>query len=116
MDKLDRSCVLAVAGLLMYGFLLGYCVSMMAEGGAFVVEWSLGVVGIFSLEVPFVVDGVSLCFSFVVVLISRCVLVYTTSYIDSEHYLSRFVWLVVFFVGFINLVVFSPRLLRIVLG
>lgn len=65
---------------------------------------------------PVVLDCYRVVFSFVVVLISSMVLLFSTAYIDCEENLSRFVWLIVLFVASINFLVFTPRLLAVVLG
>lgn len=70
----------------------------------------------FDLRIPFILDRVSLVFSFVVVLISSCVVGYRTRYMDSEENISRFVWLVMIFVGSINILIFVPRVLGIMFG
>lgn len=116
MEKVNRGSFLAVSGLCFYVLLLVCFVGLLAERGAFIVEWSLRTAGVFDFQMPFVFDVVSLCFSFVVVVVSGCVLAYRARYIDSEANFSRFVWLVMLFVGFINLVVFVPSVLGIMLG
>lgn len=116
MDKLNRSSMLAVRGILFYILVLFLGVKLLYRGGVIVIDWSLRMVGWFDFRVPFIMDRVSLCFSFVVVLISSCVVGYSTRYMDSEENISRFVWLVILFVGFINLVIFVPRILGIILG
>lgn len=91
MGSLNRRRVLAVRSMLFYILVLVKGLGLLFRGGVIVVEWSLGVAGWFDFRIPFIMDRVSLCFSFVVVLISGCVVGYSTSYIDSEENISRFV-------------------------
>lgn len=63
-----------------------------------------------------VVDSFSLLFSFVVLFISFFIILFSTAYISGELFLSRFIWLVVLFVVSINLLVFVPRLIGVILG
>lgn len=116
MGRLNRRRMLAVRGMLFYILVLIKGLGLLFRGGVIVVEWSLRMVGWFDFRIPFIMDRVSLCFSFVVVLISSCVVGYSTSYMDSEVNMSRFVWLVILFVGFINLVIFVPRVVGVMLG
>lgn len=55
-------------------------------------------------------------FSLVVLLISFFVLVFSTSYMDREENLSRFIWLVMLFVLSINFLIFVPRIIGAILG
>lgn len=111
-----RRSVLGFAGLVFYGLALSMCFGLVKRGGRFLLEWSLrSRVGV-DMGFPVVLDCYRVVFSFVVVLISSMVLLFSTAYIDCEENLSRFVWLIVLFVASINFLVFTPRLLAVVLG
>lgn len=51
-----------------------------------------------------------------VTVISLFVILFRTRYMDSEENLSRFIWLVMLFVLSMNLLIFVPRYLAIILG
>jgi NADH:ubiquinone oxidoreductase subunit 5 (subunit L)/multisubunit Na+/H+ antiporter MnhA subunit len=59
---------------------------------------------------------VGVSFSFIVCFISACVLIFSSSYMASDVFLSRFVWLVIMFVFSINALIFVPRLISLLLG
>lgn len=106
---------LAVRGCILVVLIYVFCFVLVKVDGRVVVEWSL-MRGLVDLGFPVVVDRYSLIFSVVVMLISRLVMVFLVFYMVKEAYLSRFTWLVVFFVFSINLLVFVPNLVGVILG
>lgn len=68
------------------------------------------------LRVPVVFDWMTVSFSLTVTTISLFVILFRTSYIDSEENLARFIWLVILFVLSMNLLIFIPRFMAIILG
>ena len=64
----------------------------------------------------FLLDWVSLMFLSFVLFISGRVFYYSGEYIEGEINLSRFIFLLAGFVGSIGLLIFSPNLIRILLG
>ena len=64
----------------------------------------------------FLLDWVSLIFLSFVLFISGRVFYYSGEYIEGEVNLSRFIFLLAGFVGSIGLLIFSPNLIRILLG
>nr|YP_009108157.1 NADH dehydrogenase subunit 5 [Panopea globosa]AIU56066.1 NADH dehydrogenase subunit 5 [Panopea globosa] len=61
-------------------------------------------------------DWASVLFSFVVILISGCVMMFSFFYMAEEVFMARFVWLVMLFVLSMNLLIFMPNLLTLMLG
>lgn len=62
------------------------------------------------------VDHISVVFSCFVCLISGSVSLFSISYMEGEIFLRRFMLLVMAFVGSINLLIFVPRLVIVLLG
>ncbi len=85
-------------------------------GNIYIVEWSL--LDFFSIDVriSFVFDWVGIRFSCLVLFISACVLWFSSRYIEGDIYLRRFIWLVLLFVASMNLLVYIPNLIAILLG
>lgn len=69
-----------------------------------------------SIPVIFIFDYLSLFFLSVVRLISRSVLVFSTSYIEGEKQFRRFLIIVLLFIGSIFLLITRPNLIRLLLG
>lgn len=111
----DRRSVLGASCLFFFGLLCFCCFSLVSVEGSVVVEWML-VSGGMEVSFPVVVDGFSLLFSFVVIVISFLVVVFRTRYMDGEENLSRFIWLVMLFVLSMNFLIFVPRVIGVILG
>ena len=62
------------------------------------------------------VDGVSLLFRFTVLFIAANVYVFRVGYIREEVYSHRFAWILFSFILSINLLIFSPNFIRLLLG
>jgi len=65
---------------------------------------------------PLILDPVGVSFSFIVCFISACVIIFSSSYIERDPFLSRFIWLVVIFVLSINALIFIPSVVSLLLG
>nr|YP_010853124.1 NADH dehydrogenase subunit 5 [Margaritifera middendorffi]WGM81342.1 NADH dehydrogenase subunit 5 [Margaritifera middendorffi] len=65
---------------------------------------------------PIIVDCTSVTFSCLVCLISGSVSLFSVSYMESEVFLRRFMLLIMAFVGSMNLLIFVPSLITILLG
>lgn len=104
------------ARCLFFTFLLCIiCFSLIGFNGRFVVEWSMAT-EFLDIRFPVILDSYRLLFSCVVITISFFVMIFSTRYMDSEEYLSRFIWLVMLFVLSMNLLIFVPRILGVILG
>nr|YP_009378318.1 NADH dehydrogenase subunit 5 [Solemya elarraichensis]ARH10750.1 NADH dehydrogenase subunit 5 [Solemya elarraichensis] len=79
-------------------------------------EWEFFSSSTSSMTLPLLLDPLSLSFSNIVCLISACVLMFSTKYMDEEIYLSRFIWLVMLFVLSMNMLVFIPNMLSLLIG
>ena len=79
-------------------------------------DWSIIYINSCSINIRFILDPVGCLFACLVIFISMCVMLFTTSYILHDPFLSRFVWLVILFVISINFLIFIPNLIAILLG
>lgn len=79
-------------------------------------EWEFLTARSSAIIFPIILDPLRLSFRNIVCLISACVLLFSTKYIDEEDFLSRFIWLVILFVISINLLVFIPNTLALLIG
>lgn len=68
------------------------------------------------IRFPLVLDWVGLFFSRAVVLISGCVIIFSSFYIDHEEFPGRFVGLVMLFVLSINFLIFIPSVFGLMVG
>lgn len=96
-------------------FLFG---KLRSNDSRFCVVLRVDLLNVFLMEVnfPLVLDSVSLSFRGVVCFISAWVVVYRGFYMSHEVYLRRFLFLVFLFVVAINLLIFSPRMLTLMVG
>lgn len=79
-------------------------------------RWRIFSWGSTDINIIFLLDWVSLIFLSFVLFISGRVFYYSGEYIEGEINLSRFIFLLAGFVGSIGLLIFSPNLIRILLG
>nr|QLY89869.1 NADH dehydrogenase subunit 5 [Viviparus viviparus] len=103
--------LLAYSGFI---FLMGYY--FMLNNKCFFIEWVIVDLSSCSMKMSLILDQVSLSFSGVVCLISGCVMIFSSSYMSHDIFLSRFIWLVMLFVLSMNLLVFIPSLPALLLG
>nr|YP_008994172.1 NADH dehydrogenase subunit 5 [Solenaia carinata]AGO02014.1 NADH dehydrogenase subunit 5 [Solenaia carinata] len=85
-------------------------------GGGYLIEWQF-----FSLcgsewTVPVIVDYISVIFCCFVCLISGSVSLFSVSYMEGEVFIRRFMLLIMGFVGSMNLLIFVPSLITVLLG
>nr|ANZ03406.1 NADH dehydrogenase subunit 5 [Vitta usnea] len=79
-------------------------------------EWEILSNSSYAITFPFIFDPISVSFSCVVCLISACVMFFTSSYMSADPFLTRFVWLVMLFVLSMNILVFIPSIISLLLG
>lgn len=65
---------------------------------------------------PLIIDWGRVFFSRAVLLISGCVIIFSSFYIEHEIFSSRFCRLVILFVISINFLIFVPRFLGLIVG
>nr|WFF50446.1 NADH dehydrogenase subunit 5 [Unio pictorum] len=83
---------------------------------SYMIEWQiLSMCGV-DWSLPIIIDYISLIFSCFVCLISGSVSLFSVSYMDGEIFMRRFMLLIMAFVGSMNLLIFIPSLITILLG
>jgi len=81
-----------------------------------IIEWNFFSLNPSAICATWLFDPISIIFSFAVNLISFCVILFSIDYIQGEKFLSRFIILVALFVLSINLLIFMPNLITLLLG
>nr|YP_009169469.1 NADH dehydrogenase subunit 5 [Obscurella hidalgoi]AKL90680.1 NADH dehydrogenase subunit 5 [Obscurella hidalgoi] len=103
--------------LLAYGVLIIPAAHLLLSSSkAFILELSLIEVSTCNLNLMLILDQISLSFSGVICIISGCVLLFSSSYMASDLFLKRFVWLVILFVLSMNFLIFISSLPALLLG
>nr|YP_009707867.1 NADH dehydrogenase subunit 5 [Pseudocleopatra dartevellei]QEU52736.1 NADH dehydrogenase subunit 5 [Pseudocleopatra dartevellei] len=91
-------------------------IQFMSKDIAILYEFSLLEVSSCFMTASFILDPFSLSFSNIVCLISGSVMMFSSSYMSHDPFLSRFTWLVMLFVLSMNLLIFIPSLPALLLG
>jgi len=108
-----------VSSFILYriSFLVGcFFIKNVISGKVILVEWSLFDFLPVDITMSLVFDWIGIRFSCLVLFISASVLWFSSSYIEGDIFLRRFIWLVLLFVASMNLLVFIPNLIAILLG
>nr|QRW36455.1 NADH dehydrogenase subunit 5 [Notocrater youngi] len=79
-------------------------------------EWEILTISTTTFTIPLILDPVGIMFSNIVCLISACVMMFTSSYMSADVFLTRFTWLVMLFVMSMNLLIFIPNMMTLLLG
>nr|YP_004425063.1 NADH dehydrogenase subunit 5 [Lasmigona compressa]ADL62643.1 NADH dehydrogenase subunit 5 [Lasmigona compressa] len=87
-----------------------------STGYSYMIEWQFFSLCSSDWSLPIVIDYTSLIFSCFVSLISGSVSLFSVSYMEEEVFMRRFMLLIMAFVGSMNLLIFIPSLITILLG
>lgn len=68
------------------------------------------------INFPVIFDWRRVIFRVLVCFISSCVMIFSKSYMSADPFLSRFIWIVILFVLSMNLLIFIPNLISLLLG
>nr|QCX42026.1 NADH dehydrogenase subunit 5 [Margaritifera margaritifera]QCX42039.1 NADH dehydrogenase subunit 5 [Margaritifera margaritifera]QRW36431.1 NADH dehydrogenase subunit 5 [Margaritifera margaritifera]DAC74119.1 TPA_inf: NADH dehydrogenase subunit 5 [Margaritifera margaritifera] len=120
------SCLSRVGAPLLSGVFL-YCISLflwvfgvvnvnLSVVSGYMIEWQFFSFCGVEWTFPIIVDCTSVTFSCLVCLISGSVSLFSVSYMEEEVFLRRFMLLIMAFVGSMNLLIFVPSLITILLG
>nr|WQA10077.1 NADH dehydrogenase subunit 5 [Unio crassus] len=85
-------------------------------GQSYMVEWQILSMCSVDWSLPIIFDYISVIFSCFVCLISGSVSLFSVSYMEGEVFMRRFMLLIMAFVGSMNLLIFIPSLITILLG
>ena len=102
-------------GILVFIFLLKLLIVLFI-GQDLVLEWVVFSSGRRRIRIIILLDFISIIFLFTVCLISLRVSVFSNSYIISEKYFRRFIFLVLLFIIRILLLILRPNLISLLLG
>lgn len=80
------------------------------------IEWEITSLQSSHIYIIFIIDPIGTLFSSTVLFISANVLYFSSSYIKEEQHLKRFIHLVLLFVLSINLLIFIPHIIILLLG
>lgn len=80
------------------------------------VEWQLFSSNSFHLSLTFILDPLGLIFSSTVLFISANIIQFSASYIKEDPFIKRFLHLVLLFILSINLLIFIPNLIILLIG
>nr|UWM10875.1 NADH dehydrogenase subunit 5 [Tchangsinaia piscicula] len=109
--------VLVWAGMLLFNcFWLGFVLLSGFVNATIFIEWEFFSSCSLSLGVVVLVDLLGVIFSFVVCLISSCVFLFSFSYMEGDKFVNLFSWLVACFVGAMNILIYIPHLVFMLLG
>nr|AXP84523.1 NADH dehydrogenase subunit 5 [Perumytilus purpuratus] len=70
----------------------------------------------FTISASFIFDDLSVLFSGVVLVISGSVIIYSSWYMSSDQFFSRFIFLIYLFVGSMVMLIYSANLISLMLG
>nr|YP_010835869.1 NADH dehydrogenase subunit 5 [Pila virens]WGC89388.1 NADH dehydrogenase subunit 5 [Pila virens] len=106
------SLFLAVYSLTLLPLALYFCKTQQS----ILIDWTILNIGSCYMNMSFLVDFVSLTFSSIVSIISGSVMLFSSSYMKSDVFLKRFIWLVMLFVLSMNFLIFIPSLPALLIG
>ena len=81
-----------------------------------ILDWLIISLHSCNLSIPLIIDPAGLLFRATVCFISANVIIFSKSYINQEKFQSRFIHLVILFIISINLLIFIPNLITLLLG
>nr|DAB41895.1 TPA_asm: NADH dehydrogenase subunit 5 [Uniomerus tetralasmus] len=116
--KLSGAPLLCSIFLFFFSVLLwvfGVC-GVVSVGESYMIEWQFFYLSSVDWTLPVMVDYISVVFSCFVCLISGSVCLFSVSYMENEIFLRRFMLLIMAFVGSMNLLIFVPSMVSILLG
>nr|YP_009680582.1 NADH dehydrogenase subunit 5 [Chamberlainia hainesiana]QDH07356.1 NADH dehydrogenase subunit 5 [Chamberlainia hainesiana] len=90
--------------------------SVVYSGDSYVVEWQFFYLCGVDWTLPIMFDSISVIFSCFVCLISSSVCLFSVSYMEGEVFMRRFILLIMGFVGSMNMLIFVPSMVSILLG
>nr|YP_004222589.1 NADH dehydrogenase subunit 5 [Sinohyriopsis schlegelii]ADU57235.1 NADH dehydrogenase subunit 5 [Sinohyriopsis schlegelii] len=96
-------------------WVFGFC-GVVYQGESFILEWQFFYLCGSDWTLPVIVDYISVIFSCFVCLISSSVCLFSVSYMEGEVFMRRFMLLIMGFVGSMNLLIFVPSLVTVLLG
>lgn len=81
-----------------------------------IIEWNVITANSLHLSFPIILDPAGLIFSSAVLFISANIIQFSISYIEGDRFIPRFIHLVLLFILSINILIFIPNLIILLLG
>lgn len=81
-----------------------------------ILEWEIFSINSLHISIPIILDPVGLLFSLVVIFISANIIQFSIFYIKEDPFIKRFSHIVILFVLSINLLIFIPHIIALLLG
>nr|ARI50090.1 NADH dehydrogenase subunit 5 [Cittarium pica] len=109
----------SISSFILFSYAIGlfpFTIYFFMTNASILMEWELYSVSSASLSLSLILDPIGISFSNVVCFISACVMLFSSSYMAGDIFLSRFVALVMMFVLSMNLLVFIPNLAALLIG
>nr|YP_005351153.1 NADH dehydrogenase subunit 5 [Tegula brunnea]AFB78103.1 NADH dehydrogenase subunit 5 [Tegula brunnea] len=109
----------SISSFVLFSYAIGlfpFTVYFFATNKCLLMEWEIFSASSTSMCLSLILDPVGVSFSNVVCFISACVMLFSSSYMSGDIFLSRFVGLVMMFVLSMNLLVFIPNLVALLIG
>nr|YP_009471368.1 NADH dehydrogenase subunit 5 [Marphysa tamurai]AVG72591.1 NADH dehydrogenase subunit 5 [Marphysa tamurai] len=80
------------------------------------IQWSLMTISSMHITIPLIIDPVGLLFSFIVLFISANIMQFSSSYMAHDPFMKRFIHLVLLFILSMNMLIYIPHLMFLLLG
>nr|QIZ12608.1 NADH dehydrogenase subunit 5 [Hemiarthrum setulosum] len=113
----NSSAKLASIMLMIYSIMILFIqVFLLNSNKIWLIEFSFFELNSATLSIPIIMDWTSLMFSAVVCFISSCVMMFSSSYMKADVFVTRFIWIVMLFVLSMNFLIFIPNLASLLLG
>nr|AYJ22282.1 NADH dehydrogenase subunit 5 [Omphalius rusticus] len=109
----------SISSFILFTYAIGlfpFTIYFFATNKCVLMEWEILSASSTSMCLSLILDPVGTSFSNVVCFISACVMLFSSSYMSGDIFLSRFVALVMMFVLSMNLLVFIPNLAALLIG
>nr|YP_009773433.1 NADH dehydrogenase subunit 5 [Acanthochitona avicula]QIZ12685.1 NADH dehydrogenase subunit 5 [Acanthochitona avicula] len=117
MKFFKSSAIFASSFLMMYSIIaFSLQLFLMNSTKTMLIELTLFEMNSSIMSIPIILDPNSLMFSSIVCFISSSVMLFTSSYMSEDIFISRFVWIVMLFVASMNFLIFIPNLIALLLG
>nr|QGZ10070.1 NADH dehydrogenase subunit 5 [Eisenia balatonica] len=100
----------------LFGVMLVPTTYVVFYNSTMLLEWSLLSISSTPIMLTLIMDPIGLMFSCVVIMISANVLKFSTIYMMDDKFINRFTFLVLLFVLSMNLLIFLPHLMMLLLG
>nr|YP_010384451.1 NADH dehydrogenase subunit 5 [Amynthas seungpanensis]UGW52610.1 NADH dehydrogenase subunit 5 [Amynthas seungpanensis] len=100
----------------LFMFMAPLSIYMMLSSNTTLIEWTLFNISTTPIMMTIVIDSVGILFASTVVLISANVLQFSTIYMKDDKFIDRFTVLVLLFVMSMNMLIFFPHLIILLLG